>query len=395
MIIESDLAHRDHLGMLQQFRQIRDKSRRSPSPHHADAHRPSRRSTDNDPPAEPRFQIRRPVAGPDRDHRARPRPPARARSRPRDRRRIVRCPDGSANRSASRPSVHFSRAPRAHPPRKLTSAGLPPSSDAATIIPCDSNPFNFRGCKIRHDHHLPPDQCLGLVSPRDSRHDAARLRLADIHLQMQQLVRPLHRRRFLHQADAQIDFQKIVDGDLRSLQASPDRRTSCPAPPAAARILRLPAPASFRSTALASARGNTPLTAPSICPASRCPQCRSRVRTSVTGVVNPSLRPDLRRRLRNHRRQQRRHDAQRLRRRVQRLIQQLPEPPSPALGQLPRRPLDDKFVHARDQPPDRFQRFRKLELLVTIRAQLRRRFRCRFRTCANRRCESGTAPPRY
>ena len=55
-------------------------------------------------------------------------------------------------------------------------------------MPCDSMPRSLRGCKIGDDHHFASDQLLRLVGFGDAGHDGARLGLADIDLQVQQLV---------------------------------------------------------------------------------------------------------------------------------------------------------------------------------------------------------------
>ena len=52
--------------------------------------------------------------------------------------------DGSGNRS----SIYFRRAPTGTSSRKPASTGLPPSSDAATIMPFDSMPRSLRGCRL-------------------------------------------------------------------------------------------------------------------------------------------------------------------------------------------------------------------------------------------------------
>ena len=43
---------------------------------------------------------------------------------------------------------YFRREPTGTSSRKPASTGLPPSSEAATIMPCDSSPRNLRGCRL-------------------------------------------------------------------------------------------------------------------------------------------------------------------------------------------------------------------------------------------------------
>ena len=57
--------------------------------------------------------------------------------------------------------AHFKRAPTAMSSWKPASTGLPPSTDAATIIPLDSMPFNLRGCKFATMTTLRLSSCSG------------------------------------------------------------------------------------------------------------------------------------------------------------------------------------------------------------------------------------------
>ena len=82
---------------------------------------------------------------------------ARVRSLRRGRRRI---------RSLSRwqwesISIHFSRAPTGTSSRNPASTGLPPSSEAATIMPFDSMPRSLRGCRLATITTLRPISCSG------------------------------------------------------------------------------------------------------------------------------------------------------------------------------------------------------------------------------------------
>src|SRR5690242_20351051 len=57
---------------------------------------------------------------------------------------------------------HFRRAPTGTSSRKLASTGLPPSSEAATIIPCDSRPRSLRGARLATITTLRPTRASGL-----------------------------------------------------------------------------------------------------------------------------------------------------------------------------------------------------------------------------------------
>ncbi len=83
---------------------------------------------------------------------------------------------------------YFSRAPTGTSSRKAASTGAPPSSEAATIMPFDSIPRSFRGCRLATITTLRPTSFSGFVSLRDPGDDRARLRLTDIDLQVQKFV---------------------------------------------------------------------------------------------------------------------------------------------------------------------------------------------------------------
>ena len=107
--------------------------------------------------------------------------------------------------------LYFRRAPTGMSSWKPASTGLPPSTLAATIMPCDSMPRSLRGCRFATITTLRPTQLFRLVGHGDSGDDGARLGFADIDFQMQQLVGALHRLGGYHLADAQIDLREIVD----------------------------------------------------------------------------------------------------------------------------------------------------------------------------------------
>ena len=58
--------------------------------------------------------------------------------------------------------LHFSRAPTGTSSRNPASTGLPPSSDAATIIPLEVMPRSFRGFKFATMTTFRPINCSGL-----------------------------------------------------------------------------------------------------------------------------------------------------------------------------------------------------------------------------------------
>src|ERR1700676_2162110 len=55
--------------------------------------------------------------------------------------------------------AHFSLAPTGISSRKPASTGLPPSMDAATIMPLDSSPRSLRGCRLATITTLRPINC--------------------------------------------------------------------------------------------------------------------------------------------------------------------------------------------------------------------------------------------
>jgi hypothetical protein len=105
---------------------------------------------------------------------------------------------------------YFNRAPTGTSSRKPASVGLPPSSDAATIMPCDSMPFNLRGARLATITTLRPSILLGLVGFGDPGDDGARRWLADVDLHVQEFVGPLHFFGREHLADAQLDLHEVI-----------------------------------------------------------------------------------------------------------------------------------------------------------------------------------------
>ena len=57
---------------------------------------------------------------------------------------------------------HFNRAPTGISSRKLASTGLPPSIDAATIMPFEVSPRNLRGCRFATITTLRPTSASGV-----------------------------------------------------------------------------------------------------------------------------------------------------------------------------------------------------------------------------------------
>ena len=58
--------------------------------------------------------------------------------------------------------AHFRRAPTGMSSWKPARTGLPPSTDAATIMPLDSMPFSLRGCKFATMTTLRWGSCSGV-----------------------------------------------------------------------------------------------------------------------------------------------------------------------------------------------------------------------------------------
>ncbi len=58
--------------------------------------------------------------------------------------------------------VHFNRAPTGMSSRNPASTGLPPSTEAATIMPLEVRPRNFRGCRLATITTLRWMSCSGL-----------------------------------------------------------------------------------------------------------------------------------------------------------------------------------------------------------------------------------------
>src|ERR1019366_6934113 len=60
--------------------------------------------------------------------------------------------------------AHFRRAPTGMSSWKPARTGLPPSTDAATIIPLDSMPFSLRGCKFATMTTWRLSSCSGVLA---------------------------------------------------------------------------------------------------------------------------------------------------------------------------------------------------------------------------------------
>ena len=164
--------------------------------------------------------------------------------------------------------AYFSRAPTGTSSKKLASTGLPPSSDAATIIPLDSSPRSLRGADWPRSPLCGQPEFPG-HRLRRCPPDLAHFR-PNIDFQPQQFVGLRHSLRDFHLPDAQFDFGKIVDRDLSVLEAAAARRrrhgssvfSSVPEESPSCRLLHAgPLCCSsiccILSMALLSARGNT------------------------------------------------------------------------------------------------------------------------------------------
>ena len=126
--------------------------------------------------------------------------------------------------------------------------------DAARIMPCDSSPRSLTGFRFVTQITLRPTSSSGCVKLRDARDDLALL-ISEIELQLQQLIRFLHRLGSDHLCDAQLDLGKIVDRDFLLMFFFRVRRGRLPRASAVRSSRRLPAAAGFgcRVLAIASA----------------------------------------------------------------------------------------------------------------------------------------------
>ena len=116
---------------------------------------------------------------------------------------------------------------------------------------------------------------------------------ADIHFHMHQLVRAFDALGGDHEADAQVDFQEIVDGDFGSIAGSAGSPASCPA----ARLVR---PKSFSSNSrmlvtasFNSMRGKTPRDLANGMALSQPPPMQRFEIHGIEWFLHPELRPDL------------------------------------------------------------------------------------------------------
>ena len=187
---------------------------------------------------------------------------------------------------------------------ETASTGMPSSSDAATIMPCDSRPRSFARRQVRHDHHFASHQSLRFVGHGDAGHDAARLRLADIDVQMQEFVGAFHGSGGLHQPHAQVHFSEIVDGDLGAITRLGRRfgwRGLAEHSPAGARTPALPVPSFFRSTAFGVGPRKDAADRAQLLPGWQVSPVQIRRANLIDdGLLEAELRPDFRGRFRNH-----------------------------------------------------------------------------------------------
>ena len=153
MIVEADLADRQHLRMAGQIAQARERigrRLRGIVRMHAD------RGVDERVALGLLYGHIQFAAGTDRHHRFHARG-----QRALDDLRAVRIELLVIQVTMRIDQAHFKRAPTGMSSWKPASTGLPPSTDAATIIPLDSMPFSLRGCKFATITTLRLSSCSG------------------------------------------------------------------------------------------------------------------------------------------------------------------------------------------------------------------------------------------
>ena len=166
-----------------------------------------------------------------------------------------------------------------------TSDGLPPSQRRGHdhALRFDASQF-ARGADSRRSR-LCGRPALPACRPRDAGDDAARLAARRCRRAGAAACRTFDGlAASLHDADAQIDFHEIVDGDVGVVPGCRRRATVLPNNGLLARVFfDFELPHLFDGELWRRRAGRRPLTAPSIWPAGRWPQCRSAVRMSVDG----------------------------------------------------------------------------------------------------------------
>src|SRR6266404_9553010 len=183
---------------------------------------------------------------------------------------------------------YFNLVPTGTSSRKLASTGLPPSGDAATIMPFDSSPRSFRGARLAttttfrpindsgsYASAIPATSCRTSVPRSTSRRNS--------------LSAPLTRSALLTCATRSSIFAKssmlILPSGIAAAGFAPTGGSAltaaCVAGELAAGATASGAPPSFcssilciLSTADLSARGNTACTSPSFVPRCSCPHCK-------------------------------------------------------------------------------------------------------------------------
>ena len=206
VIVEADFAHGQHLGMREQIGQAFEIVRarfRGIMRMNADCGVKCRVFLGE---PETGFQIGRTVAGTDRQHVLDAGGECAL-----DHGLAIFVEFGAVQVAVGVNETHLRRAPTGTSSRKPASTGLPPSSDAATIMPFDSMPRNFRGWRFATITTLRPTICFGRVRFGDAGDDGPRLFFADVHLHVQKFVGAFHSLGADHLADAQVHFHEIVD----------------------------------------------------------------------------------------------------------------------------------------------------------------------------------------
>src|SRR5579872_1793183 len=143
VIIETDFAHSYHLGMRKELRHANQRFfcrlRRIVRMY------PDRRVEGRVPfrHANSRFEVGRTFTRADRHHLSHARL-----QRALDYLVAIRIKVGAVEMAVRIDQHYFKRAPTGTSSRKPARTGLPPSSEAATIMPCDSRPRSFRGARL-------------------------------------------------------------------------------------------------------------------------------------------------------------------------------------------------------------------------------------------------------
>ena len=96
--------------------------------------------------------------------------------------------------------------------RRRRAIGSPPSGLAASTMPFDSIPISFAGLRFATIDDRASDELIGRIRLGDAGDDRPLLG-ADVHLQLDQLLRLRHRLGLEHLRHSQLDLHEVVDRD--------------------------------------------------------------------------------------------------------------------------------------------------------------------------------------